>query len=128
MYAIRSYYAIFCVAMATRLLGRPISLEQIKHNFPSDFEGNGLLLLSSVFKHVDVKAKITPKRLPELNQQLFPVVVQRNDGLFSLVSKIDKENKKILVQNVDDSVITSYSIHYTKLYDVSPDNPFSFDF
>jgi len=94
--------AIFCVAMATRLLGRPISLEQIKHNFPSDFEGNGLLLLSSVFKHVDVKAKITPKRLPELNQQLFPVVVQRNDGLFSLVSKIDKENKKILVQNVDD--------------------------
>lgn len=102
--------AVFSVAMATRLSGNPIDLDQIRHNFPSDFETNGLLVLSSVFKQVGIKTKVTRKGLAALNQKLFPVVVQRNDGLFFLVSKIDKDNGRVLVQSHGDQRAAWFTI------------------
>lgn len=102
--------AVFSVAMATRLSGNPIGLDQIRHNFPSDFETNGLLVLSSVFKQVGIKTKVTRKGLAALNQKLFPVVVQRNDGLFFLVSKIDKDNGRVLVQSHGDQRAAWFTI------------------
>lgn len=102
--------AMFSVAMITRMIGRPISLEQIKHNFPTNFDGDGLLVLSSVFKQVGIRTKIVEKNLAGLKPNLFPIIVQRNDGLFSLIPQIDSKNSKVLVQNFGDKRAAWFSI------------------
>ena len=100
MYAIRSYYAILLGLTADKMVGQP--LEKVVPEMAGLMEGARRLRGGH-----PVEAEVRVQQEKETRTLLTRVSVERDgDQIIGYVVTFD-----------DVSVITSYSIHYTKLYD-----------
>lgn len=89
---------IFCVAIISKLIGAPISLEQVKHLFSGVKEKLALLQLASIFREVGINAKLYEKDITNLKSAYFPVVTELKSNEFIVLVKYDKLRKTMLVQ------------------------------
>ena len=108
MYAIRSYYDLYIAIKTTEKDGHDFVAEAIEkgaiaavvHKVPKDIDNDKLLIVND-----------TSIALEDLANE----ARKRSKAKFVAITSKDKEDKTL--QLIAKAVITSYSIHYTKLYD-----------
>lgn len=94
---------LFCVAIAAKLHGNPISMEQIKHHFGNDKNDLQLIELARIFQQIGFKAKPVSKNLSKVNPGLFPIIAKLKNGNFVLVGGKDEQEEKVLIQEVGEA-------------------------
>ncbi len=94
---------LFCAALAAKLHGNPISIEQIKHHFS---RSGGRLMpieLARIFQEIGFKAQPAVKKLSQVKPGFFPIVAELKDGDFILLGTKNEEDGKIFVQRAGEA-------------------------
>lgn len=94
---------LLCVAIAAKLHGNPISMEQIKHHFGNDKNDIQLVELARIFQQIGFKAKPVNKDISKVPPGLFPIIAELKNGDFVLLGGKDEQEEKILVQRVGEA-------------------------
>ncbi len=89
---------LFCAAVAAKLHGNPISLEQIKHHFNNESGRLKPIELARIFQDIGFKAKPADKELSQVKPGFFPIVAELKNGDFILLGGKDQKDEKVLVQ------------------------------
>ena len=113
MYAIRSYYVSFLLKPRTCSIDGLNELIEKRGMEDSlkDCEANNYKDVADVYKRVTKGEKVRyAAPMGKLSEEIFQAMVNKSP------EETYQRGRKIVQKNI---VITSYSIHYTKLYDIT---------
>lgn len=88
---------LFSVAMLTRLLGTPISMEQLKHNFNINQQTSFSLNLADMLEKLGFKAKVVEKKLDQIKPDFFPIIAEQKTGGVLLIIKANPQKQEVLI-------------------------------
>lgn len=89
---------LFCAAVAAKLHGNPISMEQVKHHFSRESGRLQPIELARIFQEIGFKVQPVNKELSQVKPGFFPIVAELKDGDFILLGAKNEEEEKVFVQ------------------------------
>ncbi|SHI14080.1 type I secretion system permease/ATPase [Desulfofustis glycolicus] len=89
---------LFCLGLMSRLLGAPISAEQLRHQFSTGQDELAPLMLARAFRRIGFKVRLVDKPLARLRPELYPVVAPLHGSGYAMLARLDIDKRQVLVQ------------------------------
>ena len=89
---------LFCVGVISRYNGTQVGSEQLLHYFGNRKGWYEPVEIARILKSLGLHVKITDRDVGSLKDALFPVIAHLKSGEYVIVAKLDRENRKILIQ------------------------------
>ena len=90
---------LFCIGVISRYNGTPVGSEQLLHHFGNRKGWYESVEIARILKLIGLQVKISSRAVDSVKNELFPVIAQLDSGDFVIAARIDRENRRILIQS-----------------------------